>query len=135
MMIALKRAQTVRRSLVDMGVKPSQIRVRAEGNRRPVYYFQNAAWQEDYNRRVEVRWLDPALLPYEITAGIVATEEEALEKTDEWEKRGAKAYYEAIFYQKQPAFRIKLWGYPGYSEAASAARELQRRYGGNLSVE
>jgi len=135
MMIALKRAQTVRRALVEMGVKPSQIRVRAEGNRRPVYYFQNASWQEDYNRRVEVRWLDPALLPYEITAGIVATEDEALFKTDEWEKRGAKAYYETIYYQKQPAFRIKLWGYSSYGDAASAARELQRKYGGNLSLE
>jgi outer membrane protein OmpA-like peptidoglycan-associated protein len=135
MMIALKRAQTVRRALVDLGAKPSQIRVRAEGNRRPVYYFQNAAWQEDYNRRVEVRWLDPALLPYEITAGIVATEDEALLKTDVWEKRGAKAYYETIYYQKQPAFRVKLWGYPTYGDAAAAARELGRKFGEKLTVE
>ncbi|MES2767160.1 MAG: OmpA family protein [Bacteroidota bacterium] len=135
MMIALQRAQTVRRTLVEMGAKASQIRVRAEGNRRPVYYFQNSRWQEDYNRRVEVRWLDPALLPYEITAGIVATEDEALLKSDEWEKRGAKAYYETIYYQKQPAFRVKLWGYSTYGDAATAAREFQSKYGGKLAVE
>jgi len=39
------------------------------------------------NRRVECRWIDPSLLPYEIRAEKVNTEQEALSMIEKWEKK------------------------------------------------
>jgi hypothetical protein len=132
---SLKRAQIVRDALVERGVNVLQARIRGAGSTMPMYYFAQQDWQRNLNRRVEVRWLDPTLLPFEILAQTVYTEQEAERLIGEWEKRGQKAYYELIISKQTPAFRIKLWGYATYDSALSAKTDLQRKYKIPLSVQ
>lgn len=132
---SLKRAQIARDGLVQRGVNAGQIRIRGAGSSMPMYYFAQQEWQRDLNRRVEVRWLDPSLLPFEILAQTVYTEQEAERLTGEWEKRGQNAYYELIISRQTPAFRVKLWGYATYDSALNAKTELQRKYKIPLSVQ
>lgn len=132
---SVKRAQTVRDALLHHGVNTVQIRMRGAGSTMPMYYFAQQEWQRDLNRRVEIRWLSPSLLPFEIVAQTVYTEQEAERLTDEWEKRGQKAYYELILSQQTPAFRVKLWGYATYDSALDAKTTLQRKYKIPLSVQ
>lgn len=132
---SLKRAQLVRDALVERGVNVLQARIRGAGSTMPMYYFAQQEWQRNLNRRVEVRWLDPTLLPFEILAQTVYTEQEAERLISEWEKRGQKAYYELIMSKQTPAFRIKLWGYATYDTALTAKTDLQRKYKIPLSVQ
>ncbi|MBP7215007.1 MAG: OmpA family protein, partial [Candidatus Kapabacteria bacterium] len=92
--LSLERAQNIRQILIDSGAQPEQIRLKARGNENPLYYLPIKEWQLSYNRRAEVRWLDPELLPYEILAQIVASESDALTKVTNWEKLGFRAYYQ-----------------------------------------
>lgn len=133
--LALQRTQAVRRLLVAKGVNAAQIRTRAIGNRKPLYYIEQEVWQKIANRRVELRWLDPALLPYEIAAEQVASEEEALKMTERWEERGQKAYYERVIINKTPSYRVKLWGFASITAAQDAAKNLQKQYKMTLLVE
>lgn len=132
---ALNRAQVVRDELVQLGVHTTQIRMRSAGSTIPMYYFAQQAWQQELNRRVEIRWLDPSLLPFEIVAQTVYTEQEAERLTQEWEERGQNAYYELVISQRTPGFRIKLWGYATYDNALKAKTDLQRKYKIPLSVQ
>ncbi|MBK9250220.1 MAG: OmpA family protein [Ignavibacteria bacterium] len=133
--LALQRTQAVRRMLVAKGVNGSQIRSRAAGNRKPLYYNEQEVWQKIANRRVEIRWLDPALLPYEIAAEQVATEDEALKMTERWEDRGQKAYYERMVINKAPSYRVKIWGFATIASAQDSAKQLQKQYKMSLMVE
>jgi outer membrane protein OmpA-like peptidoglycan-associated protein len=133
--LAIQRTQAVRRALLAQGVAASQIRTRAVGNRKPLYYIEQESWQKIANRRVELRWLDPALLPIEIAAEQVASEEEALKMTERWEQRGQKAYYERVIINKIPSYRVKLWGYSTLTTAKDAAKQLQKQYKMTLQVE
>ena len=126
--LSLKRAQAVRRLLIDAGAAPGQIRVRGEGAAKPLYYFQEREWQKYFNRRVEVRWLDPELLPFEIIADIVNSEFIALEKVESWENAGYRAYYERYLINNMPAYRVKLWGYATEEQAEAQARQLENKY-------
>ncbi|MFA6570260.1 MAG: OmpA family protein [Bacteroidota bacterium] len=133
--LSLKRAQEARRILIEKGVNASQIRVRAEGANKPIYYLQSVPWQQLYNRRVEVRWLDPSLLPYEIIAGKAKSEEEALAKVEDWEKRKLNSYYERYLQDNIPTYRVKLWGYKTIDEAETAAKTLSKKYSTMLVIE
>lgn len=133
--LALQRTQAVRRILVAKGVNAAQIRTRAMGNRKPLFYIEQEVWQKIANRRVELRWLDPALLPYEIAAEQVASEEEALKMTERWETRGQKAYYERVIINKTPSYRVKLWGFATIAAAQDSAKQLQKQYKMTLMVE
>jgi outer membrane protein OmpA-like peptidoglycan-associated protein len=124
--IALKRAQEARRKLLELGASPNQLRVRSESNNMPIYYLQNVAWQQYYNRRVEIRWLDPELMPFEIVAGQFNSEYEALLNVESWEKKGFKAYYQRYLKDNFPMYRIKLWGYRTLDDAESTVRILQK---------
>lgn len=132
---ALSRAQAVRDELVQLGVNTGQIRMRSAGSATPMYYFARQEWQQELNRRVEVRWLAPSLLPFEIVAQTVYTEQEAERLTQEWEERGQNAYYELVISQRTPGFRVKLWGYATYDNALKAKTDLQRKYKIPLSVQ
>lgn len=126
--LSLKRAQSTRRLLIEAGASSDQIRVRGEGNAQPLYYFQESEWQKYFNRRVEVRWLNPELLPYEIIADVVKSEEIALEKVESWENAGYRAYYKRYLINNLPVYRVKLWGYSTEEEAQNAATVLEKKY-------
>lgn len=126
--IALLRAQSVRRKLIKSGANPDQIRTRSLSNKKPIYMIEREERHKTINRRVEVRWLDPTLLPYEIEVGTSLSEEDALKQTEQWEQRGVKAYYERIVIDKNPGYIIKLWGYATQDEANTAAKMLRKKY-------
>lgn len=126
--IGLSRAQAVRRKLIKYGVNPDQLRTRSMANKKPVYMVEREERQVVMNRRVEVRWLDPSLLPYEIEVGNVQSEEDALRQTEQWEQRGLKAYYERIVVDKNPGYVVKLWGYATMDEANTSAKMLRKKY-------
>lgn len=126
---ALQRVQALRRRLLRLGVAPRQLRLRSEGNRRPLVYFEQTPQHQRLNCRAELRWLRPEALPYELLAGVVSTEAQALRELELWEARGYAAYYEPILQHGEPAFRIKLWGFASEADAERARRHIQRRYG------
>lgn len=126
--IALKRAQMIRRKLLELGASPNQILVKSEGSNLPVYFLQSTGWQQYFNRRVEVRWLDPALMPFEIVAGQAESEEQALLSVETWEARGYKSYFQRYLKNNFPIYRIKLWGYKTKEEAEKAITKLNKEY-------
>jgi hypothetical protein len=132
---ALRRAQAVKSRLTAMGASPAQIRLRSAGREKPVYYFESEEWQSRVNRRVELRWLDPALVPFEILAEAVASEEEAMRLEAEWSARGYDAYYDAFLINRIPAYRLKLWGFPTLESAIKTKDELQAKYRLPLKVQ
>jgi outer membrane protein OmpA-like peptidoglycan-associated protein len=133
--VSFDRAEKVKNSLVKLGVSGSQVKTRAEGCSKPVYYLEQSAWQSSCNRRVEVRWLDSKALPYEIIAESLTNENEASSKADAWENLGYRAYYERYLVNNLPVYRIKIWGYGTYDEAVAAARELQKKYSHGFTIE
>lgn len=126
--LSLKRAQSVRRLLIETGANPEQIRVRGEGAAEPLYYFQEREWQKYFNRRVEIRWLNPELLPFEIIANVRKSEEEALKDVESWENAGYKSYYQRYISNDLPVYRVKLWGYATEEEAQNEAMALEKKY-------
>lgn len=132
---ALRRAQAVKTRLVNLGVQPAQIRLRSVGREKPVYYFESEEWQSRVNRRVELRWLDPSLVPYEILAEAVASEEEAMRLEAQWNARGYDAYYDAFLINRIPAYRLKLWGFPSLESAEKTKQQLQSLYKISLKVQ
>ena len=126
--IALRRAQNTRAKLIELGVNPSQIRVRSEGANNPIYYFQESAWMQYYNRRVELRWLDPELMPYELIANSFDSESQALTEVQNWEAKGFRVYYERYLQNNIPTYRVKIWGYRTLEEAERAKNSIERRY-------
>lgn len=128
MNLALKRAQEVRRKLIEYGAPADNIRVRAEGSNNPIYYLQDEEWQKYINRRVEVRWLDPELLPYEIIAESEPTETDALDKVERWESLGYQSYYERYLMNNIPYYRVKLWGYSTLDSAQKTTETLRDSY-------
>jgi len=133
--IALERAQKIRRELIKYNVAPEQIRVRGEGNSKPLYFLNQYTWQDYLNRRVEIRWLDPSLLPYEIITGLYSNETEALQKVEEWENRGFKSYYERYLVNNFPHYRVKLWGYATEEAAQQEITRLISIYGKSFSLQ
>ncbi len=133
--LALDRVRSVRKALAEMGVNPMQVRGKALGDLRPLFYFQNEDWKKKFNRRVELRWIDPSLLPFELVAEYCYTENEALKYCEQWEKRGFKTYYERVLVKGMSAFRIKLWGYATEEKAQAESASIRKKYGQNLDVE
>jgi len=126
--LALKRAQNVRLKLIEDGVNPSQIRVRSDGANNPIYYFQESNWMQYYNRRVELRWLDPELMPFELIVNSFDSESQALEDVNNWENKGYRVYYERYLQNNLPIYRVKIWGYRTIAEAERAKNAIERRY-------
>ncbi len=133
--LADRRAQSVKRLLVTEGIAASRIFIRNMSNHKPAYYFEDTKWQAISNRRVDIRWLDPSLLPYEIAAQRVATEDEAIHFVQEWEQRGLKSYYERTMVKRTPMYSVKLWGYSTAEESENAAKFLAKQYKTELRAE
>lgn len=133
--LSRSRAQAVRKMLLDKGVAPGQIRIRWEGSNSPIFYLQQTPWQQYYNRRVEVRWLDPDLLPYEIIAQTSESETEALKNVEKWEFHGYNAYYERYLDNHSPVYRVKIWGYPTLEEAEANANKIETIYDTKCEVQ
>ena len=126
--LSLERAQNIRQILIDSGAQPEQIRLKARGNENPLYYLPIKEWQLAYNRRAEMRWLDPELLPYEILAQIVASESDALTKVTNWEKLGFRAYYQRYIINNEIKYQVKIWGFATEKEAQNEIKKLQDRF-------
>ncbi|MBS3998918.1 MAG: OmpA family protein [Desulfobulbaceae bacterium] len=126
--LALKRAQEVRRRLIELGADPAMIRIRSEGSSNPIYYLQNSYWAQYYNRRVELRWLDPDYLPFEIISGYRDSEFDALLQVEEWENIGYRSYYDRVLQNNSPVYRVKIWGYKTQQDAEEVASKLAKRY-------
>ncbi|GAB1429977.1 hypothetical protein MASR2M18_08100 [Ignavibacteria bacterium] len=133
--LANQRTQAVKRIFTAAGIEDNRIHIRNMSNRKPAYYFEDTKWQTISNCRVDIRWLDPALLPYEIAAQRVSSEDEALQFTEEWERRGIKSYYERAMVKHTPMYIVKLWGYGTAEEAENAAKILAKQYKVDLRPE
>ncbi len=126
--IGLSRAQSVRKQLIAYGVAPHQIRIFTEGCNRPIYFIEQYPWQSYYNRRVDMRWIVPEQMPYEIIAEIAVSEEEALSFVEKWENLGYKSYYERYLQNNNPIYRVKIWGYKTIEEADTIANKLRKQF-------
>ncbi len=126
--LGLFRAQSVRRALIAYGVLPTQVRIQTEGCNKPVYFIEQNPWQSILNRRVDMRWMIPSQLPYEILAESANSEEKALAMVEAWEKHGYKSYYERYLLNYTPYYRVKLWGYAAFDEAEKVANSLKKKY-------
>lgn len=133
--LAADRVRAVAAALRTRGVLPAQLRLRALGDLIPIYPVASSAAEHMLNRRVEFRWLDPRLLPYELVVGYMWSETEALAQQQRWQERGFNAYIEEVVIEQRPAFRVKLWGYATYQEAEAAARSIAQRYKVRVTVE
>jgi len=126
--IALRRAQAVRKKLIEEGANPVQIRVSSEGAARPLFQTPKHNWQFRYNNRVEIRWLLPEELPFEIIADYKLSEDAAHSNVESWEDKGYKAYYQRIMLNNRPAYRTLLWGYSNEKTAETEAKKLSKEY-------
>jgi len=126
--LALRRAQEVRRKLIELGVNPASIRVRSDGSSNPIYYLQNSFWAQYYNRRVELRWLSPELMPFEIITGIRDSEYDALRQVEDWENIGYRSYYDRILQNNNAVYRVKIWGFRTQKDAEDTAKRLSQRF-------
>lgn len=133
--VSLQRAQSVRRSLITLGVPPQDIRIRSLGSSKPIYYIQDEEWQQYFNRRVEIRWLDPSLLPFEILAESAESETAALEKVEKWENKGYQSYYERYLENNLPYYRVKIWGFPTVDAATTTVKAINQEYNLNFEVQ
>ncbi len=133
--VAADRVRAVARALRTRGVHPAQLRLRAMGDLVPIYPVANTADEHMLNRRVEFRWLDPRLLPYELVVAYRWSETDALAQQQRWQERGFNAYIEEVVIEQRPAFRVKLWGYATRQDAEAAARSIAQRYKVRVTVE
>jgi septal ring-binding cell division protein DamX len=78
------------------------------------------------NRRVEFRWIDPSLLPYEIKAEKVDTEQEALNIIGKWDKKNVMSYYDRRVQNGIPYYQILLWGYSTQNQMNEAISTLKK---------
>jgi len=133
--LSLSRANSVKKILADNGVSPSQIKVKGVGSSNPLFMEENDERTSWLNRRVEIRWLLPSVLPYTIVVDTVESEELAEKKVETWEKNGFKAYYVRLFDSGNIKYKVVLWGYPDIEKAEKDARIISRKYRKSCIVE
>lgn len=133
--ISERRAENVKKFLVSNGVVAERIKTKGEGANMPIYYLPQSPWQQFYNRRVEVRWLIPEMMPYEIVAEQLWTEEDAEDFVNEWRRRGYRSYYQRYLVNNKPVYRVKLWGYESLKSAQSEAMAISKEFKVKLEVE
>ncbi|MFN3269028.1 MAG: OmpA family protein, partial [Candidatus Kapaibacteriota bacterium] len=133
--LSLERALAVQKRLVSKGVYPSQIRTKGIGISKPIYPNEDDENSSLFNRRVEIRWLLPEILPFTIVVDTVSSEEQAERKVEFWEKLGYKSYYDRLFSRNQMMYKVVLWGYRTYEEAERDAIRVSRKFKKNAIVE
>gem|GEM_PF-1156510 len=133
--LSKRRAEAVRNKLVEFGADSAKIRVKPFGSSKRVYFFEQNDWQRQLNRRVDIRWLNPATLPYEIVAETVTTENAAAAKVEKWEMLGMNAYFERYFDGDYPYYKVKIWGFATYDDAEAVRIKLSKDYSRRFSIE
>lgn len=133
--ISYDRARTVADALLGWGVKPKSIQVRSEGSSKPLYYFQLEEWQRRMNNRVEVRYVTSDPVPYIVVVDQVASEDQAEKLVNTWKDRNFKAYFEPVMAQRNPAYKVALWGYASYDDALRVSRDVTKKYKIQATVE
>ncbi len=133
--ISKERADSVKSLFLSFGVADYQLKTTGLGSSKPIYYLPSTEWQQYYNRRVEVSWVKPGDLPYEIIAQEYWTEDEARIEANKWQSKGYKAYYERYLVNNRPSYKIKLWGFGSKEQARQEAKKLQASYKFEFHVE
>ncbi|MFN3306035.1 MAG: OmpA family protein [Candidatus Kapaibacteriota bacterium] len=133
--LSLDRANAVRSRLIASGVSPNQILVKGIGISKPIYTDENDDISSLFNRRVEIRWIMPELLPFTIVVDTVLSEELAEKKVEFWERQGFKAYYDRLYLYNSLQYKIVLWGYAHIEEAKKDAKKILRRYKKSFVIE
>ncbi len=133
--IAYDRAEAVRLKLIDLGVDEKQIRTRSFGAQKRLFMNEDREWKRAFSRRVELRWLDPSTLPWEIIASSESNEETAQSKVDFWESKGRKAYFDRYIKSDNSIYKVKIWGFPTYEDARKAQKKLEKDYKKKFVIE
>lgn len=130
------RALAIKDYLVQNGISEDNIYIKAEGFHKPLFFNTFKEWQKNYNRRVEVKWLDPSLKPYEIVLrDLYDNEYKATKITESFERSGYSSYYERYIFGNEIYYQIRLWGFASIPEAKTAAYKLQKSYNYKVYVE
>lgn len=133
--ISKQRVENIKQLFLNQSVPEYQIKTSFLGSAKPIYYLPSSEWQQHYNRRVEVRWIKPGDLPYEIIAQEYWTEDEAQMQANEWQRKGFRAYYERYLINNRQAYKVKLWGFESKDQALSEAKKLKATYKYDFIVE
>lgn len=134
-LISFSRANNLRKELITLGVNPNQITIKARGTTKPLFQIEDDELTKILNRRTEIRWLHPSVLPYTIVVNTLESEELAEKEIAIWEKRGFKAYYDRILTKGEVAYRVILWGYSDFKTAEKTARAITKRFGIQTLIE
>lgn len=134
--MGMVRSEDVKKALIMYGAKDNQVKIKSNGNHKMLYNMENEIWQGYLNRRVEVKWLDPSILPFELCGSKYYNSEElAISAMEKWENKGFKAYYDRINIDDSPFYRIKFWGYATEDEAKTEVRRINKDYKENFTIE
>ena len=135
--IDVERAQKVWDALFANGASTfNQVKMRSAGSKNPANYFELDDWQKLYNRRVDIRWLLPDNMPFELSLESEKSEQLALKKVAQWEKRGFKSYFDRIINASgEPTYKIKLWGYKTIAQAEEEAEKIFKKYKTKCEIE
>lgn len=127
--ISENRAVKVKELMTKNGVKDDQILTGSEGFSKPLYILGQTPWQNNFNRRVELKWITPyESAPFEIVVEQVWTEEEAYSSTAKWNKRGFQSYYDNYLIGSEPVYRVMLWGFKSEDEVKETATSIMKKY-------
>lgn len=127
--ISENRAINVKNLMTKNGVNDDQILTGSEGFSKPLYILGQTPWQNNFNRRVELKWITPyESAPFEIVVEQVWTEEEAYSSTAKWNKRGFQSYYDNYLIGNEPVYRIMLWGFKSEDEVKETATSIMKKY-------
>lgn len=124
--LSIDRANSVIEFLRSYGVPADRLITKAMGYRKPLYYKTETPWQEALNRRVELRWLDPNTMPYEIIAEVVDNEDQAKRLADKWGRNNIRAYYERAVIDGNLKYQVKLWGYRTKFDAENEIKRIKK---------
>lgn len=126
--LSLARANSVKEQLLNLGVNFTQIKAKGRGTSKPLFQIEEDERSKMLNRRVEIRWLHPSVLPYTVVVDTLESEEQAENQINVWERRGFKAYYDRILEGGDVRYRIVLWGYSNFEEAERTARLVFKKF-------
>ncbi|MCX7908248.1 MAG: OmpA family protein [Ignavibacteria bacterium] len=133
--LSLERALAVKNRLIERGVFPSQIRTKGIGISKPLFPVEDDEFSGLFNRRVEIRWLIPEVLPFTIVVDTTLSEDLAEKKVLFWEKQGFRAYYDRFLSNSGIMYKVVLWGYSKYEEAEKDAKKIFKKYRKSTFVE
>lgn len=127
--ISDSRANKVKTMIVNNGVDENQVITDSEGFSKPLYILGQTPWQNNFNRRVELKWVNPSQTsPFEIVVEQVWTEEEALTSSEKWGKRGYHTYYDNYLIGNEPVYRVMLWGFEDEDEVKEVASKIMKKF-------